>query len=198
MYKSIMKITLGVFLSVTVLGCKPAKLNDEKSGQLLVADFNSGQNVCNIGSKFGAWDKDPADATQTCQISFSDVERVANIGKSLVIRYDVDSENAAYNGVWMQLNNIDVSKFTKLVLYVKGDEKEGFTSQFKAELKTASSVGKTVINVTKDWNKVEIPFIAFEGLSETERTLTEFTIVFDDVTSNPKEGVIYLDSVYFE
>lgn len=194
----LIKVVLSVCLFTMVYGCKPAKLNDEKSGQLLIADFNSGQNVSNIGSKFGAWDKDPADASQTCQISFSDEEKAANIGKSLMIRYDVDSDNAAYNGVWMQLNNTDVSKFSKLVFYVKGDEKVGFTSVFKAELKAGAIVGKAMVNVTDKWQKVEIPFSQFEGLSESDVILTEFTIVFDDVTSNPKEGVIYLDSVYFD
>lgn len=197
MYSNVMKLGLSVFLAVAVFGCKPAKLQEE-STQLLVADFNSGQNVSNIGAKFGAWDKDPADATQTCQISFSDEEKVGSIGKSLVIRYDVESPNAAYNGIWMQLNNSDVTKYTKLVFYIKGDAKEGFTSTLKIELKSASSVGKKMVSVNDAWQKVEIPFSELDGLSETDRILTEFTMVFDDVNSKPKEGLIYLDSVYFE
>jgi len=44
----------------------------ENAGKaLVVADFDTGDKPNNLGGDFGAWDKDPNDESQGCQLSFA-------------------------------------------------------------------------------------------------------------------------------
>jgi len=164
---------------------------------LKVADFDSGEKPNNLGGDFGAWEKDPTDLTQTCRDSFSSEVKYGDKGYSLRLVYDVDSPNPAYNGFWTKLNNQDITGYKELVFYVKGDEEKGFTTRFKVELKNPTQVGSFLITgVTGDWQKVTVPLEKFKAITEWSQ-MTEFVVVFDDLTSNPKEGVIYIDDIYF-
>ena len=161
---------------------------------LLVADFNNGTKPSNIGGDFGAWDRDPADFSQTCVDSFEPAQN----GFSVKLDYDVDSPNPAYNGFWMKLNNLDASNYWNLVFMVKGDEGIGYTTVFKVELKTAGGdVGKFYISgVNSEWKKISIPLSRFQGISDFSN-LGEFVIVFEDTIASNKDGVIYIDDIQF-
>ena len=164
---------------------------------LKVADFDSGQKPNNLGGDFGAWNRDETDLTQSCVDSFSSEVKYGDKGYSLKLVYDVDSPNPAYNGFWTKLQNQDVKDYKELVFFVKGDEQKGFTPRFKVELKNPTQVGSFLVTgVTSEWQKVVIPFQKFKAITDWSQ-MTEFVIVFDDLTSNPKEGVIYIDDIYF-
>ena len=169
------------------------------AASLVIADFDSGDKPNNIGGDFGAWDKDPNDATQGCKNNFnSDVKHGAK-GYSLQLDYDVDSPNPAYNGFWMKLQNQDISKYSKVTFWVKGDETAGYSPKIKLELKnTKGEVGRyTLTNVSKDWQEVSVPLVQFAGLKDTS-SMTEFVVVFDDITcKGKKQGTIYLDDIAF-
>lgn len=164
---------------------------------LLVDDFDRGEKPNALGGDFGAWDKDPNDATQTASLSFDKANAFGGVGYSLKIDYDVDSPNPAYNGLWSKLEGADLRSYKKLTFYVKGDKEAGYTPAFKIELKNGKEVGRYVLKgVTDQWKRVSIPLSEF-GLKDL-RGMTEFVIVFDDVTADPKTGTIYLDEVAFE
>ena len=165
---------------------------------LLVDDFDRGEKPNALGGDFGSWDKDPSDPTQKCTIAFDKVNAFGGVGYSLRLDYDVDSPNPAYNGFWMKLQNANLSGYKNLVLYVKGDATRGYTTQIKLELKNGKEVGKyTLKGVTDQWQGFSIPLKEFVGLTDLS-TLTEFVVVFDDLTSNKKVGTIYLDEISFE
>lgn len=164
---------------------------------LKVADFDSGQKPNNLGGDFGAWDKDPTDFTQTCLDSFSSEVKCGDKGYSLKLTYDVDSPNPAYNGFWTKLQEQDLKAYKEIVFFVKGDEEKGFTRRFKVELKNPTQVGSFLVSgITSEWQKVVVPLKKFKRITDWNQ-MTEFVIVFDDLTSNPKEGVIYFDDIYF-
>lgn len=165
---------------------------------LMAADFNSAGKPSNIGGDFGAWDKDPADFSQTCTDSFDPVNKFGQSGFGMKLDYDVDSPNPAYNGFWMKLNNLDVSAYKNLVFCVKGDEEAGFTTVFKVELKSANGeVGKFYATGTDiEWKKMSIPLKQFAGISSFSE-LAEFVIVFEDRMATNKDGVIYIDDIQF-
>lgn len=164
---------------------------------LKVADFDSGQKPNNLGGDFGAWDKDPTDFTQTCLDSFSSEVKCGDKGYSLKLTYDVDSPNPAYNGFWTKLQNQDLKAYKELVFFVKGDEEKGFTRRFKVELKNPTQVSSFLVSgITSEWQKVVVPLKKFKRITDWSK-MTEFVIVFDDLTSNPKEGIIYFDDIYF-
>jgi len=192
-----MKRTLGIGVTVVttaVLGLAGAAW----SGTMLVDDFNRGEKPNALGGDYGAWNKDESDPTQKCVNSYDKTNAYGGVGNALRLDYDVDSPNPAYNGFWMKLQDANLSGYKNLVLYVKGDATRSYTTQIKLELKNGKEVGKyTLKGITDQWQGVSIPLKDFVGLTDLS-ALTEFVVVFDDLTSNKKVGTIYLDEISFE
>jgi len=190
---------LGIIAAVTIsLIASFASPKAEAFGELIVADFDSGEKPNNLGGNFGAWDKDPTDFSQGCSEAFDSVNRYGTKGFSMKLDYDVDSRNPAYNGFWMFLQSLDASDYDSVSFWVKGDATEGYTTVFKVELKNdKKQTGRYyVTNVTDTWQKITIPLEAFKGVTDLTG-LTEFVIVFEDRIASNKQGVIYIDEIAF-
>ena len=170
------------------------------TAEVTVADFDTGDKPNNIGGDFGAWDKDPNDETQGCQVSFQEGPDATGdkYGYALRLQYDVDSPNPAYNGFWMKLNGYNASAYNAVSFFIKGDAEAGFTPRLKIELKDSANVPSPYLlsGVTGEWQKVTIPFDKFRKIADWTK-LNEFVLVFDDINSNPKSGVLYIDQVTF-
>lgn len=171
----------------------------ETSG--VVADFNNGQAVNNLGQKIEVWMKDNgADTTQSSQMEFVKDDALAHPeGFSLKIDYDVDSENPAYNGVRTELGGFDATAFKTLNFYLKGDAAKGFGKSVKIELIDPNGRPSPYMieNITSEWQKFSVPLTEFYAVNEWN-ALQKFVVVFADITSDPKVGTIYLDQIYFE
>lgn len=168
------------------------------AAMLLVDDFDRGEKPNALGGDFGSWDKDPADPTQKCTVAFDKAAAFGGVGYSLRLDYDVDSPNPAYNGFWMKLQNTDLTTYKKITFYVRGDTLKGYTSKIKLELKNGKEVGRyTLQGLTDQWQQVSVPLKDFAGITDW-KGMTEFVMVFDDVTSTKKVGTIYLDEIAFE
>ncbi|MDI6642419.1 MAG: carbohydrate binding domain-containing protein [Elusimicrobiota bacterium] len=201
--KFLVSVAAGSFI-VFIGGCasldveeSTLALQKEVPEKLFIDDFNAGVKPNMLGGDFGAWDKDPADKTQYCKESFDSEIKVGSEGFSIKLEYDVDSPNPAYNGFWMKLENADFRPYEKICFSVKGDEKTKFTDKFKIELKNAKGeIGRVLVtDVTEEWQEKVILFRDFRGIFDFSK-MTEFVIVFDDVTSNPKTGIIWIDDIY--
>jgi len=165
---------------------------------LMIDDFDDGAKPNNLGGDLGAWDRDPADDTQTCTEYFTSEVKCGDKGYSMKIDYDVDSPSPAFNGYWTKLQQIDITPYKNFVFYVKGDKEDGFTTQFKIELKnTKNEVGKYYVKgVTSDWQKVVVPLSNFVGITDFSK-MTEFVIVFEDRIATDRDGAIYIDNLHF-
>ena len=185
-------------LALAVLLFAPIVLAADRDGsnELMIADFDTGEKPNNIGGDFGAWNKDPTDFTQGCTESFDSVNRYGVKCFCMKLDYSVDSKNPAYNGFWMNLQNLDATKYDNVAMRVKGDAKIGYTTVFKVELKNAAKqIGRFyVTNVTDKWQDIVIPMKAFKGVTDYSN-LTEFVIVFEDRVASNKKGVIYVDDI---
>ena len=189
-----------VLIAMVSLSIAPVAMAADKAqpNELVVADFDTGEKPSNIGGDFGAWNKDPTDFSQGCTESFDSVNRHGVKGFAMKLEYSVDSKNPAYNGFWMNLQNLDASKYDNVALWVKGDAKVGYTTVFKIELKNASKqIGRYYItNVTDQWQDIVIPLKEFKGLTDYSN-LTEFVIVFEDRIASNKKGIVYVDDIRF-
>lgn len=185
-----------VVMAMMAVALAPIAVAAEGSSELVIADFDTGEKPNNIGGDFGAWNKDPTDFTQGCTESFDSVNRYGVKGFSMKLDYSVDSKNPAYNGFWMNLQNLDASKHDNIAIRVKGDAKVGYTTVFKVELKNAAKqIGRYyVTNVTDQWQDIVIPLKAFKGITDFSN-LTEFVVVFEDRIASNKKGVVYLDEI---
>jgi len=166
------------------------------SDALLLANFDSGEKINALTGPFGAWEKDPNDASQKCTMSFV---KPGYDGKGSAIKlvFSVDSPNPAYNGLWMKLQDKDISAYKKLVFWVKGEPSDTPPNNFKMELKNAKEVGHFyVTGITGEWTKIEIPLDKFDGLTSLQK-MTELTVVFEDSNTVPKKGSLYFDEIYF-
>ena len=165
---------------------------------LMVDNFDDGAKPNCLGGDSGSWVIDPNDPHQFCFDSFESYVRVGERGYSLKLVYDVDSPRPAANGFWTKLERSDLSGYDRLVFQVKGDKEEGFTTRFKVELKNdRNEVGSYLVTgVTDSWQKIIIPFAEFRGITDWKR-MTELVIVFDGRRVDEREGVIYLDNIYF-
>jgi hypothetical protein len=186
-----------VLVALMVVGFGVASYAAAPAGELVIADFDTGDKPNNIGGDFGGWDKDPNDESQGTQMSFdTDDSQGDASGYAIRLDYDVDSPNPAYNGFWMKLNGEDATAYNTLNFYVKGDAKLGYTKRFKIELKDMTNKPSAYIvsGVTDQWQKISIPFEKFRRI-ENWNSLNEFVIVFDDINSSPKTGGILIDQV---
>lgn len=168
--------------------------------ELVVSDFDTGDKPNNLGGDFGAWDKDPNDESQGCQMSFAEDDALGDkAGYSIRLDYDVDSPNPAYNGFWMKVNGADVTPYNAITFFIKGDVEAGFTKRVKMELKDKTNKPSAYIvsGVTEKWQKVAIPLNKFRRI-EDWKSLNEIVFVFDDINSNPKAGSILVDQISFE
>jgi len=180
------KILVCIFL--VLLACS-------KTEKLLICDFNSTQRMNALGGEFGSWNKDPNDTTQFCE------EAIVNGrgGNVLQLSYDVDSQNPAYNGLWMKLQGADLSNYKKLTLWIKGDELNGYPDCIKIELKNQKGEkgSYTLSGITSEWQKVEIPLKDFSPSLDLSK-ITELVFVFSDILCQPKMGTIYIDDICAE
>lgn len=154
--------------------------------ELVLCDFNNNTKFTNLGTKFDSWDKDPEDHTQSCSFVLRD--------EKMIISYDVDSPNPAYNGIWMQLNNLDISNYKYLI--IKAQRKKG-SPYFSIELK--GNGDKKKYNIGLNNLRIKEIKIDLDDLdADIKKNLSELVIVFDDVTSLPlKRGVIEINEISF-
>lgn len=180
----------GIMMTFTVINIAPVALAE---GELVIADFDTGDKPTNIGGDFGAWDKDPNDDTQGTVMSFEPEDALGDpAGYAIKLDYDVDSPNPAYNGFWMKMNGQDASGYNAISFYLKG--KGQFTKRVKIELKDMSNKPSPymVTGITEEWKKIVIPFEKFRRIADWS-SMNEFVLVFDDINSSPKTGTVYID-----
>ena len=171
-----------------------AFLREEK---ILVDDFDRKENFNNLGGAFGSWNVFYSDPNQYCKDELTAAEKIGDKGYSLKLAYDVDTPFSAYNGFFTNLMGIDISDYKYLVFSIKGDKAAGFTTKVNIELKNNAQTGRAALEgITDEWKTVVIPLGRFKGISYFTK-MKEFVIVFSDIKVTKKEGVVYIDDIYF-
>jgi hypothetical protein len=180
---------------------KPAAPSSVKTEEiLLIDDFNGGVRSNLLGGAMGTWSKDEYDDTQSCDIDFVEHPRLGKTGGySMKIVYDVDSPNPSYNGVWMKLDGLDARPYKFLTVYIKAPNSPPYgTDRVKIQLRNSKKeTGSYLITRIPRgaWREYKIPLSKFKGLKDLS-SLDELVIVFEDKTSNPKEGILFLENIY--
>lgn len=170
----------------------------------LVADFDT-PAPNNVGGNFGAFGPEGEKGNE-CKVLLDEGQRHGDAGGSLRLDFDV-SKKGVFNGFWMKLgpsdtgNNFDMSGFSKLSFWIKGDEKSGIPSRFKVEVKGDSGpIAKRYVGELKSkWTKIEIPLQEFQKQGVDLAKLNEFCIVFEQPQAGPVTvGAINIDDIVLE
>lgn len=190
-------LTLAAVLVVSS-ALNPALAVEEDKSVLNIANFNSPEERNDYdGGYFGVWSKDPDDSTQGCEMFLFEPGQGGS-GACLKLEYDVDSPNVAYNGFWLLFVDLDLSSYNMACFWIKGDKEAGYTEKLKIELKNeARSGGKIIEGITDEWKLYSIPFSDFGSVKDWKK-MTEFVIVFEDKIVTKKQGVVYIDNIYFK
>lgn len=168
-----------------------------RDGKALINDFDRKENYNNIDGAFGSWNVFYSDLTQHCRDEVTDLEKAGDSGYALKLAYDVDSPYSAYNGFFTKLMDVDLSDYKYVVFFIKGDREAGFTTKLNLELKNARQIGKmTIDGITDEWKKMALPLNKFADISNF-KNMKEFVMVFNDIGVTKKEGIIYIDDIYF-
>ena len=174
------------------------------AADLMVASFeNNGRS--DIGTDIGTWDYNPADPNQSCSIEVvTSKDVLGKVGVEthvLKISYSVASSMPAFNGIYIKLNNADLSSYDEMSMLIKGDSERGFTTQFKIEMK--NDKGERVVYLVKDitlgWQKIIIPMQELKALGSISdwSKMKELVFTFDDITADVRQGAIYVDDIMF-
>jgi hypothetical protein len=190
---------LFVFLGTLQIACQPAYASD-----LVIASFEK-NGRSDLGTDIGAWNSNPLDTSQGCTIEMMKLYGV--LGKPteesrvMKISYDVAASGPAFNGVYIKLNDIDLTSYDEMSMVIRGDESKGFTTKFKLEMK--NNKGERVVfvinGITAEWQKMTVPMQSLKDLgSITDWTkMKEIVLTFDDMTCDYREGVLYVDDIMF-
>ncbi len=188
-----MKKVVFVFLFVCIVFSSIIAFAD----YLSVDTFDDGVRPNNLGGDYGIWSLDWDDATQGCHMHHDKLERLGSRGVSVKIIYDVNSKNKAACGFFTLLSGVDLSKFDRLIFYIKGDKKEGFTRSLEVEISSPTQVSRYLISgITDEWQRKVVPLVNFKRISDWSN-ITKFAIVIEDNNVTKKTGVIYIDDIYF-
>ena len=189
MRKTVVALTLIALISLCLMA---------SGAELMLADFDSGTKPNNIGGDFGGWNSDAEDFSQGCYESFDQSNALGETGSCMKLEYDVNSTGPAYCGFWMKTSGgLDATSYTNLVIWMKSDAATGGTARVKIELKTESERGAFYIDgISPTWTRFTILLDDF--LVSDYSSFQELVIVFEDHTSRPKEGVIYVDNISLE
>lgn len=183
-------------------------------GTLLVADFSDMTLKNNLGGNIIAWKVDPDDASQQCEVSYSNISH-EGLGHSLKIDYNIatnketylDSSSRvspqelglhsdAFGGIAIELMGANLKSYKYLNFFAKGDEKSGFPGKFKLELIDKKRAAPFIFEgLTSSWKKFSIPLSHFSSIIDINEVQV-IMLVFDKNTDR-KKGTFYLDNVYF-
>lgn len=183
-----------IFIIFVFLFCMSQNL---LADYLSVDTFDDQVRPNNLGGDYGPWVLSWDDSPQSCTIEHDVTEKIDNRGASLKVKYDVDSKRKAACGFFAFLEDADLRKFDKLIFYIKGDIKEGYTQNIMVEISTSNNVSRVrVAGITDKWQKIAIPFSDFREISDWSR-VNKFAVVIEDSFVSKKTGVLYFDDIYF-
>lgn len=189
-------LTVLLLFSAITVSAGPAE-QDEQKKILIIADFESGEARNNIyGGYFGVWERNSNEETRGCRMSFYKPGRDDSV-YCLKLEYDVNFPNSPYTGLWLLFDDLDLTPYTRLSFWAKGDGKTGYTRYFKVEFKNDNESASVITPPISDkWRRIEIPLSKFNINDRTK--ITEFVIVFEDKEVSKKKGAIYIDDIAVE
>lgn len=193
-----------ICLLFVFLGALSAGFQDAGAAELMIASFE-GNGRSDLGTDIGVWNSNPLDTSQGCTIEMKKLYGV--LGKPteesrvMKISYDVAASGPAFNGIYIKLNDTDLTPYNRMKMAIKGDAGKGFTTKFKLEMK--NNKGERVVfiikGITAEWQEVTVPMQELKNLgSITDWTkMKEIVFTFDDMTCDYREGVLYVDNITF-
>ncbi len=164
-------------------------------------DFNDGCPPNNRGGNEGVWNTEEAVIIP----HFDSKIRHCGCGCSLRLTYDVTAADSA-GGYWCffkgcpEFEPTDISDYNTFSFWVKGDEKEGYTTKFYIEFadENWNKAIKEVSEIDDNWVKISINLNSLKSASPEVnwKKMRQVAIVLNQ-SITAKMGTLYFDDVGF-
>ncbi len=118
-------------------------------------------------------------------------------GKIMKLKYEL--QPGGFNGIYINLENLTISRSGKLVLDIKGDDAIGIPDKVKIELHFKDPSWPypaiEVSEITSDWKHLEIDLSQFLPQLPEEFELEQIAIIFEGNNVDNHQGAIYIDNI---
>ena len=123
-----------------------------------------------------------------------------SLKKTTVLRLACPIRSAGFKagGYFFKFEKTNLSKFSNLNFYVKGDRWDGFPDDFEIQLRAEGYLAsRRIAGITAAWQKITIPLDSFKQVLGSSKEIDSLRIVFDASSPDSKEGIIYIDDIFF-
>ncbi|MDP8215884.1 MAG: carbohydrate binding domain-containing protein [Candidatus Kaelpia imicola] len=138
-------------------------------------------------SGYGVWTSNPEDKALIATGSVVTTDKVGFSGGCFEFKYNLGSPDGGFAGFYIEFGSIDLSKYSQLVFWIKGDKKSGFSEKAVVNF----SGGSQFINITPNWQKI---VIGLKGFTK-KNAGSEFSLTFESGWATEKKGTVYIDEV---
>ncbi|MFA5087413.1 MAG: hypothetical protein WC552_00090 [Candidatus Omnitrophota bacterium] len=113
------------------------------------------------------------------------------------IKYDVNEPYPSSKTFSLSISKFDSDKYEKLSFLIRGLE-EGVPGIVKITVRNKRNETSSyfINNVKLDWQKFDIPFSEFKGITDWS-SLTDVSFVFEAWNVENKRGIVLIDDVCF-
>ena len=162
-------------------------------------NFESAENNSSVGCQQGIWQEGSISGSASNYQAWRVLE-TRSLKKTTVLRLvcPVRSVGFKAGGYFFKFEKTDLSKFSDLSFYVKGDRWDGFPDDFEIQLRAEGHLAsRRIAGITASWQKITVPLASFKQVLGGSKEIDSLRIVFDASSPDSKEGIIYIDDIFF-
>jgi len=162
-------------------------------------DFESAGGSSSVECQQGIWQEGSVSGSASNYQAWR-VPETRSLKKTTVLRLACPRRSADFKtgGYFFKFEKTDLSKFNNLNFYVKGDRWDGFPDDFEIQLRADGHLAsRRIAGITASWQKITVPLANFEQVLGSSKEIDSLRIVFDASSPDSKEGIIYIDDIFF-
>ncbi len=162
-------------------------------------NFESPGNNSSIKCQQGIWQEGSISGSASNYQAWR-VPETRFLKKTTVLRLACPIRSAGFKtgGYFFKFKKTDLSKFNNLNFYVKGDRWDGFPDNFEIQLRAEGHLAsRRIAGITASWQKITVPLASFKQTLGSSKEIDSLRIVFDVSSPDSKEGIIYIDDIFF-
>jgi len=162
-------------------------------------NFESAGNNSSVECQQGIWQEGSISGSAPNYQAWLVLE-TRSLKKTTVLRLACPVRSAGFKagGYFFKFEKTDLSKFSNLNFYVKGDRWDGFPDDFEIQLRAEGQLAsRRIAGITASWQKITVPLDSFKQVLGSSKEIDSLRIVFDASSPDSKKGIIYIDDIFF-
>ncbi|MCK4828095.1 tetratricopeptide repeat protein [bacterium] len=186
-------------LVVTVVASFSQDIATAREEIFFLEDFESAGGSSSVKPQQGIWQEGSVSGSASNYRAWR-IPEVRFLKRTTVLRLACHGHSTDFKtgGYFFKFEKTDLSKFNNLNFYVKGDRWDGFPDDFEIQLQAEGYLASRGISgITTSWQKITVPLASFKQVAGGSKEIDSLRIIFDASSPGSKEGVIYIDDIFF-